>query len=70
MTLAGKLLLTVATTAGRDADAATGGEEACRIKRVGRVVKYDHRADRVTGSRRRVGQATAERTPRERRGSK
>lgn len=66
MTLAGKLLLTVTAATGRDPAAAAGGGEACRIKRVVKNVKYDHRADRVTGSRRRVGQATAGRTPRER----
>jgi hypothetical protein len=37
MTLAGKLLLTVTTAAGRNPEAATGGEEACRIKQVGRT---------------------------------
>ena len=37
MTLAGELLLTVTTAAGRDPAVATGGEEACRIKRVGRT---------------------------------
>jgi len=63
--LAEELLVTVTTAAGCNPDAATGGKEACRIKRVEENVRYDHRADRVTGSRRRVDHATPGRLKRE-----